>query len=418
MRGATTDTVGDVVEFDVTALVAGGDGFARDPSGRVVFVGGALPGERVRARITEVRRDYSRAVVDEIVEASVDRIRPVCPEVANGCGGCDLSHLDRAVQPAVKAEIVADSLRRIGRIDDPVVRQGSTVSGGGFRTTVRAAVVEGRAGFRQARSHDVVHVVSCGVAHPGLDELLARGRYGSASEVTLRIGAATGERLALVRPDASDVVVPEDVIVVGADESRGVARHYHEVIDGRWFRISAGSFFQTSAIGAGMLVDVVRSMTVDLLALPGTAIDAYCGVGLFTSCLASSPDVCTEREFVAVERNPSSAADARVNLLDLHARVVETAVEDITPADLAPGGFADLVIADPARAGLGRRGVDVLTSSRPQRLILVSCDPASLGRDAGMLVSRGYRLVESVLVDMFPDTHHVEVVSRFERLTE
>lgn len=190
------------------------------------------------------------------------------------------------------------------------------------------------------------------------------------------------------------------------------------MIDGRWFRISAGSFFQTSAIGAGMLVDVVRSMTVDLLALPGTAIDAYCGVGLFTSCLASSPDVCTEREFVAVERNPSSAADARVNLLDLHARVVETAVEDITPADLAPGGFADLVIADPARAGLGRRGVDVLTSSRPQRLILVSCDPASLGRDAGMLVSRGYRLVESVLVDMFPDTHHVEVVSRFERLTE
>lgn len=411
---------GSLVDLDATALVAGGDSLARQADGRVVFISGALGGERVRARITEVRRDYSRAVVEEILVSSQDRVRPSCPEVERGCGGCDLAHLERSAQPRIKAGIVADALRRLGRIEDPVVHEGFTVISGGFRTTVRAAVVDGRAGFRKARSHEVVHVNQCAVAHPGLEELLIEGFFGGASEVTLRIGAKTGERLALVAPMARDVRLPDDVVVVGADELRldGSRGHtwYHEVVGNRRFRISADSFFQTSAIGAETLVGTVRRMVDDLISGPGLALDAYSGVGLFAACLASPIGTPSDdaRRFVAIERNRSSAADARHNLRERHARVMAMAVEDLSSREASALGV-DFVVADPSRSGLGRRGVEVLTATEADRLILVSCDPAALGRDARLLAEAGYRFVEAELVDMFPDTHHVEVVSRFDR---
>lgn len=412
---------GDVVEIEVNAVVAGGDGISRGRDGKVIFVAHALAGERVRAIVTEARRDYCRAIVDEVIVPSPDRIVPRCPEVARGCGGCDLTYLDRGAQPNVKAGIVIDGLRRLGQITDPVVRPGLTLKRDGFRTTVRAAVVDGRAGFRMARSHDVVHVGRCGVIHPSLEELLVEGFFAEASEVTLRIGVHTGERLALVDPACEGVKLPDDVIVVGMDELNspgGVGRRawHHEIVQRRRFRISAGSFFQTNAHGVEHLVDLVRRMSGDLLDVPGTALDAYCGVGLFASCFASSADVplAKARQFIAVERNGSAVDDARHNLSDRHAVVVSQAVEDCSPKVLGAGSV-DLVIADPARAGLGRRGVDALVSSGTSRVVLVSCDPGSLGRDARMLSEAGYAFVEAELVDMFPDTHHVEVVSRFDR---
>lgn len=449
MRDTTADTasggsgsavgLGDRVNLEATALVAGGDAIARDADGKVVFVSGALAGERVQVRITEVKRDFSRAAVEEILSVSPDRVSPSCPEVERGCGGCDLAHVERTAQPSVKAKIVADALRRLGRVEDPVVRAGTSVTQNGFRTTVRAAVVNGRAGFRRGRSHEVIHVERCTVAHPELDELLISGNFGEASEVTLRIGAATGERLALVSPTACGVQLPNDVTVVGGDELEAkdfAGQHwYHEVIDGRRFRISATSFFQTSAVGAGLLVDVVRRMAADVLGRPGVAIDAYGGVGLFASCLGSPIETPLQeaRQFVVIERGASSVADARHNLRDRHARVLGMSVDDFTPRDLvveepiveelpvedlatrgSAGAEVDLVIADPSRSGLGQRGVDALAATEAHCFVLVSCDPASLGRDTRLLGEAGFRFVEAELVDMFPDTHHVEVVSRFD----
>ena len=203
--------------------------------------------------------------------------------------------------------------------------------------------------------------------------------------------------------------LPDDVRVVGADElaaGRPIA-WIHDEVAGRHWRISAGSFFQTRADGAAALVDVVRTMAADVLDRPsGVLFDAYSGVGLFAGALL---DGRAGWRAVTAENDSSSVADARVNLADLDVRLVETSVERLRPP------HADLVVADPSHAGLGTEAAGVVASTRAERIVLVSCDPAAAGRDVGLLKSRGYRPVESIVVDLFPHTHHTEVATRFDR---
>jgi 23S rRNA (uracil1939-C5)-methyltransferase len=278
----------------------------------------------------------------------------------------------------------------------------------GFRTTLRLALNRGRAGLRRAASNEVIELDHCLVAHPLLDELIVEGRYAAAHEVTLRVGATTGERLALVAPTRDDVSLPDDVQVIGVDElAAGAAAWIHDDVAGRRWRVSAGSFFQTRTDGAAALVDVVRGMATGVLDREtGVLFDAYSGVGLFAGALL---DGRAGWRAVTAEHNASSVADAHVNLADLDARVVETAVERLRPPR------ADLVVADPSRLGLGADAAQVVTSTRAERIVLVSCDPGAAGRDVGLLKARGYRPVESVVVDLFPHTHHTEVVTRFDR---
>ncbi len=393
-------------------LVAGGAALSRREDGRIVMVEGALPGELVEVRL-ERRHGTERGRLLQILEPSPERIEPSCPHVLEGCGGCDLAALGEEAQRAAKLEMVTDSLRRLGRLSDPVVRPGPALPPWSFRTTLRMAVVDGRAGLRRSDSHDVVELDHCAVAHPLLDQLIVEGRFGSATEVMLRVGASTGERLAVVSPNTSGVSLPPDVLVVGSDElSAGRRAWIHEEVAGRRWRISAESFFQTRADGAEALVSTVRSMCADVLDragstdLPATMLDAYCGVGLFAGALLEGR---TGWRAVAAERSRSSVADARQNLVDLDVRIVGSSIERLR----APK--ADLVVADPSRSGLGRAAVKVLTSTDASRLILVSCDPAAAGRDVRLLSESGYRAMESVLVDLFPHTHHTEVVTSFER---
>ena len=272
---------------------------------------------------------------------------------------------------------------------------------------MRFAVDDGRVGLHRAASHDVVTLDTCAIAHPLLRELIDEARFPSASEVTLRVGAATGERLAIVAPDARDVELPADVVYVGAAAlERGHDAHFHEIVGGRRWRISAGSFFQTRPDGAEALVSVVAEQCIDLLDAGGTMLDLYSGVGLFSGCLVGGRD---DWRVIAVERSPSSVADARHNLVDLDARVVRSKVERFS----APS--ADLVIADPSRAGLGRDGVAVVTAADPERIVLVSCDAAAAGRDIGLLDTAGWSPTRSIVVDLFPHTHHVEVVTVLDR---
>jgi 23S rRNA (uracil1939-C5)-methyltransferase len=411
-QGTADRSTGELVSLVADRLVAGGDALARHPDGRVVLVPGALPGEQVEVELRH-RKGVLRGSVRRLLWASPDRVRPRCPHVGEGCGGCDLQTLEPGAQVRAKVDLVADSLRRLGRIDEPLVRPGPTLSPWGFRTTLRLAVVDGRAGLRRAESHEVVPIDHCMVAHPRIDELVHEGRFGEADEVVLRIGASTGERMAIAMPTAEGVELPPDVLVVGADELEAGRRAWiHEEVAGRRWRISAESFFQTRPDGAEALVEVVRSMVADELAVPGrpgrprTLLDAYSGVGLFSGALLEG---VPGWRAVAAERSRSSVADARHNLGDIDAKVVATTIEHLR----APR--ADVVVADPSRAGLGRAGVHVLVSSSAPRLVLVSCDPASAGRDAALLAGVGYRHVESVLVDLFPHTHHTELVTRFDR---
>ncbi|SVB33527.1 uncharacterized protein METZ01_LOCUS186381 [marine metagenome] len=269
------------------------------------------------------------------------------------------------------------------------------------RTTVRAAVLDGRAGYRMSGSHDVVIPESCQAVDPLAEQLLVDGRFGDATEVTIRVGNRTGERLVLVEGDPSDVSVPSDVLVVGVDELAAGRRAWiHEEAASRRWRVSARSFFQSRPAGVDALVEVVGGM-VDDLGADGPMVDAYAGVGIFAGTIGLN------RAVVAIERSRDSLADARVNLTDGKVEIVEAAVERWRARPAA------VVVADPAREGLGRAGVDVLMRTEPRMFVLVGCDPSSFARDAGLLAAAGLRLDRMTVVDMFPGTSHVETVGAF-----
>ncbi|WP_436792792.1 class I SAM-dependent RNA methyltransferase [Actinospongicola halichondriae] len=393
----------DPLELAITDVAAGGDGIGHASDGRVVLVRGAIPGDIVQVEITEDRPRMLRGVAAAVLEPSDDRITPPCPHVAAGCGGCGWQHVDPAAQRRLKIRIAEESLRRIGRIDGTIL-DGPPLPDRGFRTTVRCLVVDGRAAFRTPRGHDGVVVDSCMVAHPLLQELIADGRFGSAHEVTLRVGAETGERLVRFDPAVpADISLPPDVRVVGADElGRGRRSWFTDRVEGITFRISAESFFQTRTDGAAALVDAVRRAG-DGMWGSGTMIDLYGGVGLFAACLGDGMSVTD------VESNRAAAADARHNLSHLDAQIIRAAAQKWTPS------AAHVVVADPPRAGLGADVVRSVAATEACRLVLVSCDPASFGRDTRLLSEAGYERTSTTAIDLFPQTPHVELVSRFER---
>lgn len=384
-----------VFELEPTAMVAGGSALARDAEGRVVFVAGALPGERVRVEVESEHRGYLNARLVEVLEPSPHRVAPPCPELARGCGACQWQHIQAGEQRSLKQAIVLDALKRIGKLDVAPATMQPTVelAPWSFRTTIRADVVNGRAGFRRARSHSSVAVNDCLVAHPLLVPLVTDARYPGATEVQLRCGSRTGERLALVTPTHRDAVLPDDVRT----------DHIHEEAAGLTWRISAKSFFQSRPDG----VDAIAALVGDAADGVGgatTALDLYSGVGVFAGVLAARGWSVT-----AIESSTSAVSDARVNLSALDANVF---AGDVTKWSPSP---ADFVVADPSRKGLGRNGVAAVTESGARRLVLVSCDAASLGRDAALLQRDGFLLTALTLVDMFPHTFHVEVVSVFDR---
>lgn len=391
----------------------------------MVFVKGALPGEVVGVRTDRVTKQFAEATVVDVVDPSEWRTTPPCPEVANGCGGCDWQHAVPGYQSELRRAVVADAMRRIGKFPSEgpgavAILAGPELPTEGYRTVLRAAVDDARAGFRRDRSHAVVAGERCLVAHPLAEELLIDGRYPGADEVRILVGARTGDRMVVVRsaePDAdvSGVSVPDDVVVVTAAElRRGRLAFIHEEILGRRLRVSAGSFFQCRPDGAEVLVSLVGAALRDHHGERPveTLLDAYAGVGLFSATLAEGLAArARPSRIIAVESNPSSAADARHNLAagGYRAQVVEDQVERW------PCEPIDAVVADPSRRGLQRAGVDALAATGAATLVLVSCDPAALARDARLLVERGYRCDRVTVVDLFGHTSHVEAVSVFVR---
>ncbi len=386
------------VELRVTATARDGLGVARGCDGRVVFVEGALPGELVDADIHTVDRRWVRASVVRVLEASPHRVPIACDHHLAGCGGCDMIHVDSRAQMQLKASIVVDQLTRHG-VDAPAPAL-RMLDGDRGRTTVRAHVVGGRAGFKARSSHDVIIPEDCGAADDAVEELLVEGRYGDAEGVLIRVGSRTGERMVVVDPAVGEVSVPDDVMVVGADEIANDRRAWiHEEVSGRRWRISARSFFQNRPAGAEALVDEVAEM-VEALADDGPMIDAYAGVGLFAGTVG------TDRRTTAIERGTDAAADARVNL-GLRAKVLRIPVERWRASP------ASIVVADPSRSGLGSEAVRPLLSCRPRLVVLVSCNPSSFAADARRLVDSGFALDRWTVVDLFPLTSHVETVAAF-----
>ena len=384
------------VDFTLTGVVAGGDAIAREASGRVVFVRGGLPGEQVRAKIIEQKKDFARADVVEVVVASPHRTSLPCAHARAGCGGCGWMHSSVRGQREMKQQIVLEALRRTGGVAEPVVAMGPMLPSEGFRTSLRMVVTGDRLAFRKARSHDTVLIDDCMVAHPLLQDIITEGRFPKADEVSLRVGVSSGERTVLIdpRPIYRDGFLPAGV-------ASGPKAMVHEEVGGRTFQITSTSFFQTRTDGAAALVDAVSHAAGSLVGK--TFIDAYGGVGLFASTLGADASV------ISIEESPSSSLDARANLADRNATTVCSSIERWQPQP------ADVVIADPSRRGLGAPAVDVLVRCNAERLVLVSCDPVAMARDTKLLAARGYTLATATMIDVFPHTPHVEVVARFDR---
>jgi 23S rRNA (uracil1939-C5)-methyltransferase len=338
----------------VTALAVGGEGVAREPSGRVVFVEGALPDERVRVTVTDERRHHARAALLEVIEPAPSRVTPPCPFVAAGCGGCGWQHVDPEAQRALKASMVAEALARLGGVPDPEVAPGPVLPATGYRTTLRGvADAAGRFALRRHHSHDLVPVPDCLVAHPRLAEVAAEGRFPAGSEITIRVGARTGDRMVIVDGPAGAVEVPDGVRVVTGDELAGGRRAWlFEVVAGVRLRVSARSFFQAGPDAAEALVAAVG----EALGPCETLADLYAGVGLFAATVGRGARV------VAVEASASAAADARVNLAGGDAKVVRRR-GSLAP----PGGRGRSGRSTPGRPGPRGRASGGRHPSRPGR---------------------------------------------------
>ncbi len=446
----TNYQAGQVIQVTPGDVAHGGWCVARPDEGPVVFVRHALPGETVLARVTDVTSRLARAEAVDILKPSPDRVEPPCPHaVPGGCGGCDWQHAALPAQRSLKAAVVRQQLKRLAGLDREVVVEalpGDEEAGGpespgpglGWRTRVQFAVrPDGVAGLRVHRSHEVVDIGTCPIADPAITDLgLTAMRWPATSSVEAVVATGSGERAVIISaspggrppgpPASGGAPPPRAPLAAGADSVLRRAGHRLTPVRGRTYlshraagrdwRVSAGVFWQVHPAAADVLTEAVMSA---LGPRPGdVAIDLYCGAGLFAGALA--PAVGPDGTVVGIEAEAAAVRDARHNLREWPwARVHKGDVAAALRRGGRPGAkertlpAARLVVADPPRAGLAREVIDYLSAAEhgAARFAYVSCDPATLARDVGLLVAGGWELAELRAFDAFPMTHHVECVA-------
>ena len=406
----------DTFTLQLTAIAHGGAALGRH-EGRVIFVPYTLPGETVRAEITDDRGRYAFARAIEILEPSPDRTPPPCPYFGpTGCGGCQWQHVDYQAQLRFKAEIVADQIRRIGGVADPPVHPTLPDSSGwAYRNHAQFHPAPG-GGLGFLGASEVIPVDECLTLHPTLSDLYTTLDLDvdlpQLVRLSLRAGTETGDQMLIFEmaddlPPALEIDLPVSCVLLLSDglHANLIGNNtFTEIVAGRTYRISAPSFFQVNTPQAAQLVRLVTEY-LDLQS-GETVLDAYCGVGLFTAPLAERAGLV-----VGIEAAPAAVADLLENTADIdNVEIIEGPVEAVLPDLDVP---LDAVVVDPPRAGVDRFALDALVARRPTRLVYVSCDPATLARDAKRLTRAGYRLVEVQPVDMFPQTYHIESVALF-----
>ncbi len=392
--------VGERYDVRADRIAHGGFVVARH-EGVVVFVRHTLPGERVVVEITEGQEGdrFLRGDAVEVIEGSADRVAPPCPfSGPDRCGGCDFQHVALPAQRALKAAVVAEQLQRLAglTVGVEVEQVPGDVDGLGWRTRVQWAVSPtGVAGLRKHRSHDLVEVDRCRIAHPDLP-VVTDTEWPDATAVEA-IVSSTGEQLRLVT--TRDGATFADGPQVLTEEAAG-----------RRFRVSGSGFWQVHPGAADVLVSAVLD---GLDPHPGErAVDLYAGVGLFSVALASR--VGPTGHVVAVESDEVAVEDAEANLADLpQVSVLADRVDRALAADAV--GPRDLVVLDPPRTGAKRDVVAAVAALAPRAVAYVACDPAALARDVAFFAEQGYELHSLRAFDLFPMTHHVECVALLRR---
>ncbi|MFE3074033.1 class I SAM-dependent RNA methyltransferase [Streptomyces sp. NPDC059247] len=427
--------VGEEYEVEVGPVAHGGHCIARTEEGRVLFVRHALPGERIVARVTEGEETsrFLRADAVTVLEASKDRVEAPCPFAGPGkCGGCDWQHAKPGAQRRLKGEVVAEQLLRLAGLtpeeagwDGTVMpAEGDKLPAGEvpkWRTRVQYAIDdEGRAGLRKHRSHEVEVVDHCMIAAEGVSELGIEKRVweGMASVEAIAASGSNDRQVILTpRPGARLPLVELDkpVSVMRVDEKDGGVHRVHgrpfvrERADERTYRVGSGGFWQVHPRAAQTLMLAVMQ---GLTPRKGeTALDLYCGVGLFAGALADR--VGDQGAVLGVESGKRAVEDARHNLADFpRVRIEQGKVEQVLPRTGITD--VDLIVLDPPRAGAGKQTVHHLTTLGARRIAYVACDPAALARDLAYFKERGYRVRTLRVFDLFPMTHHVECVAILE----
>lgn len=428
-------------ELTIDSLAHGGDGIGRDPSGRAVFVPWTCPGDRIAVSIVEEHATFARGAIAEVVEPSSGRRQPPCI-YAGSCPGCQWQHVDYGVQLQAKQASVEESLLRIGGLDSPIVREALPASGElHYRNRVEfsLAAEDFTLGYRASDGETVFPVEKCLLIpkeHAGAPRAL-RGalRYalGGDTQGAYRVGlrVSRDERDIEIDIWASAGPFPRHMVAktlgdaLGASTvTRVVARPEEavravrkvEVLSGRgyWterlagheFAVSAPSFFQVNTVMAGKMVDLVLDR---IQPGPDTVVlELYAGVGTLTLPMAASGASVT-----ALEGAGSAVRDLNRNL--------ERAglFADVIPGDVArsigEAEVADVAVVDPPRSGMDSDVIAGLVAKDPRRIVYVSCDPATLARDAKRLASAGYTLAEATPIDFFPQTYHIETVAVFDR---
>ncbi len=387
----------------IDGLAKEGDGVGRCPDGRAIFVRGALPDEKVTVTVTEEKPKFLRGNAVTILESNDHRVEPFCGHVQDGCGGCSFQHADGELQKQLKRRIALEAFERIGKFGEVDVRFGGSVNLTGYRTTIRCSVQDGKAGMRAFRSHHHIPLSSCGVAHERVEEIMTKSYFGHNDEVVIRTSTLTGKSLAVVSTTEKEVETLKDVQVITYEQLRkGNSAYIVERVFEREWRVSAQSFFQASPQGSELLVRTVHDIVQKNVSASASMADLYSGVGIFAGTIGSG------RRVTAVEQSDSSFRDSIHNLGD-EVKHVCSRVEDWKSVQ------HDFVIANPSRSGLSKQVPLIIDQTNAGFVVLISCDVAAAARDARRIVDAGFHLDEVIVLDLFPQTSHLEVVSTFVR---
>lgn len=388
--------VNDRLEVEVERILPGGLGLAH-AGGKTIFVSLAAPGDRVRVRIDRRQGELLFASIEEILTASPFRIEPPCPYFGR-CGGCDFQQLTYEAQLAAKSEIIRDCLHRIARLEDlPDVVVNASPKQWRYRMRATWQIDQDRReiGYYERGSRRVCDVVDCAILQSELQQTLEKVRATEWREFPpglKHLDAVVGENGVSLAPEFAEFQTRELSLKVGSEI----------------YSYNAEAFFQ---VNPSLLEELVAFALRE--SSGATALDLYCGVGLFTLPLA--------RQFqnvVGVESNTNAVRFARRNLQKAelaNVRVVNAGVTDWFRTDTAALGAVDLVLLDPPRAGAESAVIKGILDLRPSKISYVSCDPATLARDLRKLIAGGYAIDSIAAFDLFPQTHHVETVVRLSR---
>jgi 23S rRNA (uracil1939-C5)-methyltransferase len=428
-RSQTGDRLSHLVQIEKP--IHGGAFLARN-EGKAIFVPLALPGEQVRIRLVEEKRGYATAEIDQLLVASPERIAPACPHFGP-CGGCHYQHAGYETQLQIKQAVLRETLER-GGIHVPGEISALAGQPWKYRNRIRLAFdAQGDPGYRGRRSHAVVPIKECPIAAP----LLVRTAFAagealksfapalrstelalfcnadeSALLLTVFVAAPTRIRFtefaAALRNRIPQLVGAEAIFETAHQPSRTLAQWGELSIRYRAaeadYRVDHGAFFQVNRWLVDALVERVTSGHSGALAW-----DLFAGVGLFARRLAA-----TFRQVVAVESSPAAIAALEANLAGTTGVPIRASTFDFLRRN-SRGARPDLVVVDPPRTGLGAEITAMLAEIAPPAMVYVSCDPATLARDLRSFLGTGYEIESIVLVDLFPQTFHLETVVRLHR---